>query len=187
MNTSATADDLIAEAAEIKKQRFLKFVDQLALLRDLQYENNMAPLIAENAKRVVALNLPSNLLRAAAIFVDYFHGFPANKDTFGPPEWVTNRKLLPEGCRGSLVCTGFSNVCDLTEEDVVVLIDDLPKHGLHAGMAGIIRELSDDEEPESCLLVEFGDPEDCITQKVQVSAKLFRRPRPGDLMENFRR
>jgi hypothetical protein len=174
------------EVAEIKKQQFVTLVGQLAGLRDLQYSNDMAPCVIELALKVVALNLPSNLLRAAAIFVDYIYGFPANKGSFGPPKWVSVKTLLPEKERGSLVCTGFKDVSSLEENDVIVLVGDIPGQGLHAGMSGIVRELPSEDEGESDYLIEFGEPEDCNSQKVEVSLSLIRRPRPGDLLENYR-
>jgi hypothetical protein len=71
------------------------------------------------------------------------------------------------------------------ESDVVVLIGDLPEHGLHAGMAGIVREMAAEGEGDGCL-IEFGEPEDSITVKVDVPITSLRRPRPGDLLENYR-
>jgi hypothetical protein len=176
----------IVEVAEIKKQRFLKFVEQLALLRDLQFENNIASSITEHARKIAVQNLPSNAMRAAAILVDYFHGFPPSQNAFRPPDWVTSLELLPENLAGSLVCTGFSNVCDLGEDDVVVLTSDLPEHGLQAGMTGIIKELPDDEEIDDYLVVEFGEPLGREIRKIKVSLGNLRGPRPGDLIENFR-
>ena len=177
---------LIEEVAEIKKQQFISLVGQLAGLRDLQYANDMAPGVIDLAKKVVALNLPSNLMRAAAIFVDYLYGFPANKSSFGPPQWVLVKKLLPERERGSLTCTGLDDISSLEENDVVVLVGDLQAHGLHAGMAGIVRELPSEDEGETNCMVEFGEPEDCNSQKVEVLPALLRRPRPGDFLENYR-
>jgi len=176
----------INEVAEIRKEQFVSLVGQLAGLRDLQYANHMAPKVIDLAKKVVALNLPSNLLRAAAIFVDYIYGFPANKGSFGPPKWVTVKELLPNEERGSLVCTGFKDVSALEENDIVVLVTDIPERGLHAGMAGIVRELPSEDDGEFSYLVEFGEPEDSLSQKVEVLPALFRKPRPGDLLENYR-
>ena len=181
-----TATRLPDEVAEIKKQQFVALVGQLAGLRDLQYGNDLAPGVIELALKVVALNLPSNLLRAAAIFVDYLYGFPANKGSFGPPQWVLVKTLLPEKERGSLVCTGLEDVSSLAENDVVVLVGDVPGQGLHAGMSGIVRELPSANEGQRDYLIEFGEPEDCHSQEVEVSLALLRRPRPGDLLENYR-
>jgi hypothetical protein len=178
--------DLLGEGAEIKKQRFISMVGQLASLRDLQYERDMAPGLIEDARKVVALNLPSNILRAAAIFVDFYHGFPASEQPVGAPNWVSSKKLLPQAERGSLVCTGFKDVSSLGENEVVVLLADIPSEGLHAGMAGIVRQLPSESEDDTDCLVEFGEPEDCISHTTSVSRNLLRRPRPGDLLENYR-
>jgi len=174
------------EAAEIKKEQFVRLVGQIAGLRDLQFDNDLATKIIDRAKKIVALNLPSNLLRGAAIFVDHAYGFPADKRNFGAPKWVTAKELLPKDERGSLVCTGFKDVSDLEEKDVVVLVADIPERGLHAGMAGIVRELPSEDDGEFSYLVEFGEPEDSLSQRVEVLPALFRRPRPGDLLENYR-
>lgn len=174
------------EVAEIKKKQFVSFVVQLASLRDLQYGNDLATNIIERAKKIVALNLPSNLLRGAALFVDHAYGFPADKHNFGAPKWVTAKELLPKEERGSLVCTGFKDISGLEEKDVVVLVADIPERGLHAGMAGIVRELPSEDGGEYFYVVEFGEPEDSLSQKVDVLPALLRRPRPGDLLENYR-
>jgi hypothetical protein len=171
--------------AEIKKKQFVNLVGQLAGLRDLQYADDSAQGAIDLAQKVVALNLPTNLLRAAAIFVDYIYGFPADRGSFGPPKWVLAKELLPKEARGSLICTGFKDNSDLEETDVVVLVADMPERGLHAGMAGIVRELPS-EDGEYSYLVEFGEPDDCLGQKVKVLPALLRRPRPGDLLENYR-
>ena len=101
-NPQANQNDLVTEVAEVRKQRFVKFVEHLARLRDLQYETDISDSVIERANNVVAMNLPSNLLRAAAIFVDWSYGFPPNKDTFALPEWTTAKTVLPESQRGSL-------------------------------------------------------------------------------------
>ena len=110
-------EDLIEQVSEIWKERFLQLVDQLARLRDLQYQKDGAKDTLQLAKKVVARNLPSNLLRAAAIFVDYCYGFPPGHGSFTAPDWVSSRGLLPEGERGSLVCSGFKEVSALEEGD----------------------------------------------------------------------
>jgi hypothetical protein len=174
----------LIEVAEIKKKQFVNLVGQLAGLRDLQYANNSATDAIDLANKVLALNLPTNLLRAAAIFVDYFYGFPAEGSSFIPPKWVLAKTLLPKEERGSLICTGFKSISGVEETDVVVLVADIPEWGLHAGMAGIVRELP--SEDGDTYLVEFGEPEDSLSQKVEVLPALLRGPRPGDLMENYR-
>jgi hypothetical protein len=184
-NPQVNQNDLVTEVAEVRKQRFVKFVERLARLRDLQYETDISDSVIERANKVVAMNLPSNLLRAAAIFVDWAYGFPPSKDTFALPEWTTAKAMLPESQRGSLACTRLADMSTLEENDVVVLIGDLPAHGLHAGMAGIVRELAGEGDGDGCL-VEFGEPEDSITVKVDVPITSLRRPRPGDLLENYR-
>jgi hypothetical protein len=173
------------EIAEIKKQHFIRLVRQLAGLRDLQFDHDMAPAIVESAQEVVALNLPSNSVRAAAIFVDWRYGFPPDQDSFTPPKWVGAKKLLPEGERGSLVCARLADVSSLTEKDVVVLVEDIPAHGLYAGTAGMIKECPDADDPDARYLVEFGDPANCTSQEVEISLASIRRPRPGDLIENY--
>lgn len=185
-NLQETGNGLMGEVAEIHKQRFIKLVEHLARLRDVQYEADGANAIIERAKKVVALNLPSNLLRAAAIFVDWSYGFPPDQGSFGLPEWVTAKVLLPENQRGSLACERFKDLSTLQESDVVVLLDDLPEHGLHAGMAGIVRELPSEDEGDTLCQIEFGEPQESLTVQVEVSLTLLRRPRPGDLLENYR-
>lgn len=169
----------IGEVAEARKKRFLQLVEQLAHLRDLQYGKNCAQETIEHAKKVAARNLPLNVIRASAIIVDYFYGFPPNWGEFvNPPEWVLRpEKLLSEEQRGSLVCTGFKKVSDLEEDDVVVLILDLPEHGLFAGMAGIIKELLPENDNGRQYLIEFGESE------VEVSLSFLRTPRPGDFLD----
>ena len=174
------------EVAEIKKKQFVSLVARLAGLRDLQYANDLSPGVVDLAQKVVGLNLPSNRLRAAAIFVDYIYGFPADKRNFGAPKWVSAKELLPKEERGSLVCTGFKDVSSLAEKDVVVLVADIPERGLHAGMAGIVREVPSEDDGEYSYLVEFGEPEDSVSQKIEVLPALLRRPRPGDFLENYR-
>lgn len=77
--------ELLEERAEYRKRGFLAGVEAIARLRDTAYRVEEAEEILKCARRVVALNLPSSLLRAAAIFVDYFHGFPPQHDSFFPP------------------------------------------------------------------------------------------------------
>src|ERR1017187_421853 len=87
----------IGEDAEARKKRFLQLVEQLAHLRDLQYGKNCAQKTIEHAKKVAAHNLPLNVIRASAIIVDYFYGFPPNWGEFvNPPEWVL-RQHHPTG------------------------------------------------------------------------------------------
>jgi len=186
MNLETPVSSLSTEIAEHRKERFVKLVGRLAALRDIQYDDDSGPDVVEDAQNVVALNLPSNLLRAAAIFVDYRYGFPPGRGSFLPPQWVTAKRLLPEAERGSLVCSGLKDARSISENDVVVLTSDVDEHGLHAGMAGIVKQLlGGDENNQSCL-VEFGEPEDCITQEVEILASILRCPRPGDLLENYR-
>jgi hypothetical protein len=179
-------NDLLSEIAEIKKQEWLKLVDLLARFRDAQYETDLADSMQSRAEKIIAINLPSNLLRAAAIFVDHAHGFPPGKGTFEPPEWVLSREILPEEKRGLLSCRGFKDTSEVEEGDCVVLCDDLPDRGLHAGMAGIVKELMGDENQET-ILVEFGEPQVSTTVEAEVPKCLLRTPRPGDLLEAFRR
>lgn len=146
----------------------------------------MAGSILSRAKKVVALNLPRNLLRAVAIFVDHSHGFPPSYGSFTPPEWVQAKKNLPEEKRGLLSCSGFKDISDVEEGDCVVLRDDLPDEGLHAGMAGIVKEVMVDED-QATILVEFGEPQVSNTIEVETPRCLLRTPRPGDLLEPFRR
>ena len=68
----------------------------------------------------------------------------------------------------------------------MVLVSDLPMHGLHAGMAGIVRELASGDGTDDTCLVEFGEPQESLTVEVEVSRASLRRPRPGDLLENYR-
>jgi len=185
-NLPGDESGLLSDIAEVHKRRFVRLVEHLARLRDVQYEADGANAIIERAKKVVALNLPSNLLRAAAIFVDWSYGFPPDQGSFGLPEWVTAKVLLPENQRGSLACERLKDLSTLQESDVVVLLDDLPEHGLHAGMAGIVRELPSEGEGDTLCHVEFGEPQESLTVQVEVSLTLLRRPRPGDLVENYR-
>lgn len=180
-------ESLLNEIAEQKKKHFLQLVEQLSRLRDIQYGRDSTDGILKNAKGVLARNLPSNLLRAATIFVDYFHGFPPDWSSFSIPEWVGARKLLPEAERGSLICSNFRDISYLGVGDAVILTQDVPIEGLFAGMAGVVREIQSDSEDEAqnLFLVEFGEPEDCITKRVEVPASIVRTPRPGDLLENF--
>ena len=55
-----------------------------------------------------------------------------------------------------------------------------------AGMAGIIREMPSEDEDDEMYLVEFGEPEESSTTKVEVHRSMLRTPRPGDLLEGFR-
>ena len=177
------------EIAEQKKQRFLRLVECLARLRDAQYECDHTECILKIAKRIVAQNLPSNLLRAASIVVDYVHGFPPDGSSFHKPEWVDARQVLPEEKRGSLVCSNFKDIAYLEEGDAVVLMRDIPVKGLFAGMAGVVRDVlsTNEEEGTSELLsVEFGEPDESHTQEIEVPISFLRTPRPGDLLENFR-
>ena len=177
---------LLAEIAEQKKCQFVQLVEHLARLRDIQYAGDSAESVIKQAKKTVARNLPSNLLRSAAIFVDYYYGFPADQHSFFPPAWVSAKKLLPKGQRGSLICTGLKDLSELQENDVVVLIGDMVTQGLHAGMAGIVRELPTEEENDQTCLVEFGEPQESLTTMVTVPLSLLRKPRPGDLIEHYR-
>ena len=186
--TDSVNESFLNELAEHKKQHFLQLVERLARFRDVQYDCDETENILKHAKRIVARNLPSNLLRAAAIVVDYRHGFPPDGSSFHAPEWLQARQLLPEGERGSLICSNFKDIAYLDEGAAVVLTHDIPSKGLVAGMAGIVREiLSADEEegtPE-LLLVEFGEPQESMTQEIEVPVSVLRTPRPGDLLENF--
>lgn len=178
--------DLLTEVAESRKQEFLKLVELFAQFRDCQYGNDLAGSLVTRAKKVVAINLPHNLLRAVAIFVDHAHGFPPNYGSFTPPEWVLAKRNLPKEKRGLLSCSGFKDISDVEEGDCVVLRDDLHGEGLHAGMAGIVKELVVDENQET-MLVEFGEPQVSNTIEVETQRCLLRTPRPGDLLEPFRR
>lgn len=178
---------LTDEVAEHKKKNFLQLVENLARLRDFQYGKDETKDILKIAQKIKAANLPSNLLRAAAILVDYIYGFPPNWSSFWKPEWVDAKKLLPVEKRGSLVCSGFKKVSELEEGDLVVLTQDCK--GFSAGMAGIVRRIvtvNEEEGTPELLLVEFGEPEESITEEIEVSANILRTPRPGDLLENFR-
>jgi len=185
-NSQENEDALMGAVAEIHKQQFVKLVEHLARLRDVQYDDDLSNSIIERAKKVVALNLPSNLLRGAAIFVDWSYGFPPGGGTFELPAWATAKAVLPKEQRGSLVCEGLKDLSTLEESELVVLTGDLPVHGLHAGMAGIVRELPSEDDSDDACLVEFGEPEESLTATVEVSRTLLRRPRPGDLLENYR-
>ena len=176
----------IQEDAELCKKEFVKIVRHLAHLRDLQYKKDLAKGIIQGAEKVVALNLPSNLLRAAAIFVDWRHGFPPDGGSFLPPAWALATELLPEQQRGSLRCEGLKEMSSVQEGDVVVLTHDLESDGLHAGMSGIVRELPSDEDDDGIFRVEFGEPEETATKTIEVPRDWLRPPRPGDLLENYR-
>jgi len=178
-------DSLLQELAEVRKAKFLNFVEALARLRELQHGRDTAHSVLGRAKKLPALNLPSNLLRAAAIFVDHAYGFPPNFSTFGHPEWVVSRSLLPEGKRGSLVCE-FTDSDVFETDDVVVLITDIPSLGLHAGMAGIVRDVPDEDDGNGLYEIEFGEPEDERSIRAELEAIKFRKPRPGDLLEHYR-
>lgn len=188
MKRNSPGDDsgLLTEIAEIHKQRFLKLVEHLARLRDVQYEADSANSLIERATNIIALNLPSNLLRAAAIFVDWSYGFPPDQGSFGHPEWMTAKTVLPKEQRGSLICSRLDDLSTVRESDVVALLGDLPEHGLHAGMAGIVRELPSEDADDDMCQIEFGEPQESLTVQVEVSLTLLRRPRPGDLIENYR-
>ena len=146
----------IHEVAELHQQDFVELVKAFANLRDREYKRDLASGILERAKKTVALNLPSNLIRAAAIFVDHAHGFPPNGGSFLPPAWVTTTKLLPESQRGSLCCAGFKELSLVQEGDLVVLTKDIDTDRLHAGMAGIVKELAVEDEGDGSYEVEFG-------------------------------
>lgn len=176
----------IQEDAELCKKEFVEIVRQLAHLRDLQYKRNLTEGIIQGAEKVVALNLPSNLLRAAAIFVDWRHGFPPDGGSFLPPAWARATELLPERQRGSLRCEGLKEMSSVQEGDVVVLTHDLESDGLHAGMSGIIRELPSDDDDKNMFSIEFGEPEETVTKTIEVPGDWLRPPRPGDLLENYR-
>lgn len=173
------------ETAELKKQKFLEFVAALIQLRELQYERGIGKGTLARAQGVMARNLPSNLLRAAAIFVDHAYGFPGNWESFQAPEWVTAQRVLNQE-QADLPACAFRQHDTYEEKDVVVLLCDLPEVGLHAGMAGIVRELPDEDDTQNEYLVEFGEPDECITIEARVSQAILRPPRPGDLLENFR-
>ena len=176
----------IQEDAELCKKEFVEIVRQLAHLRDLQYKKDLAKGIIQGAEKVVALNLPSNLLRVAAIFVDWRHGFPPDGGSFLPPAWARATELLPEHQRGSLRCEGLKEMSSVQEGDVVVLTHDLESDGLCAGMSGIIRELPSDEDDDGIFRVEFGEPEETVSMTIEVAGDWLRPPRPGDLLENHR-
>lgn len=175
---------LSADISKHRRRRFVQIVEALAHLRDIQYQDDSAAGLVRRATKVVALNLPSNLLRAAAIFVDYFQGFPPQRRSFMPPAWVTAKKLLPEKQRGSLVCSGLDNLEDLEEGDAVVLTRDVAKHHITAGMAGIIKQIPEDEDGK--FLVEFGELEESSTVEIVILGSWLRPPRPGDMLDYFR-
>ncbi len=174
------------EDAELCKKEFVEIVRQLAHLRDLQYKKDLAKGIIQGAEKVVALNLPSNLLRAAAIFVDWRHGFPPDGGSFLPPAWARATELLPKRQRGSLRCEGLKEMSSVQEGDVVVLTHDLESDGLHAGMSGIVRELPSDDDDKNMFSIEFGEPEETVSVTIEVAGDWLRPPRPGDLLENYR-
>jgi hypothetical protein len=176
----------IQEDAELHKKEFLAIVKHLAPLRDLQYKKDLSEGIIQRAEKVMALNLPSNLLRAAAIFVDHTHGFPPGGGSFFPPAWITATELLPEHQRGSLRCEELKEMSSVQEGDVVVLTHDLESDGLHAGMSGIVRELLSDDDDDGMFRVEFGEPEETVTLIIELPGDWLRPPRPGDLLENYR-
>ncbi len=171
--------------AEQNKNRFVEMVERLVLLREAQYNHpGHVNWIIKAAKKVAALNLPSNPLRAAALFVDFHLGFSPRQHGFRPPAWVTDPKLLPKGQRGSLACSCFQSMDALEASDCVVLTQDIPTLHLTAGMAGAVRESPSEDNPQ--FLVEFGAPEGCGTVQVRVPETCLRTPRPGDLLENYR-
>lgn len=177
----------ISEVAEHKKERFLRLVEQLGGLRDIQFDEHETPDILRIGRQIPAENLPSNLIRAAVIFVDYHFGFPPNRNAFGPPAWVTAKELLPKENRGSLACKGFGDMASVEEGDTVVLRDDIEALGLHAGMAGMVRELHSGCGDDDVIEVEFGEPDDSTTIRTNVLRRSLRTPRPGDILEPFRR
>lgn len=184
-----SSESLVDEFAEQKKQQFLRLVERLAQLRDIQYGCDATKSIVAHAKKILAHNLPSNLLRAASIVVDGRHGFPPDWSSFHQPEWVNARQLLPESERGSLVCSNFKDIAYLDVGDSVVLTHDIPSKGIFAGMAGIVRDVlsaNEEEGTPALLSVEFGEPEESHTQEIEVPIGSLRTPRPGDLLENFR-
>ena len=77
--------ELLEERAEYRKRGFLRGGGSHCSSARYCVPGREAEEILKCARRVVALNLPSSLLRAAAIFVDYFHGFPPQHDSFFPP------------------------------------------------------------------------------------------------------
>jgi len=173
------------EGAELKKQKFLKFVEALIKLRELQFESEIGEGTLERAQRILARNLPSNLLRAAAIFVDHAYGFPPGRKSFRSPRWTSATEILDKHGPNPLDCE-FCESRTFEEKDVVVLVRDISEGGLHAGMAGIVREVADEDDILEKYRVEFGEPEESITTVVEVPRSLLRGPRPGDLLENFR-
>src|ERR1017187_5472634 len=54
-NSQENEDASMGAVAEIHKQRFVKLVEHLARLRDVQYDNDLSNSIIERAKKVVAL------------------------------------------------------------------------------------------------------------------------------------
>ena len=130
---------------EKKRRQFLDLVRALANLRDVQYGDNQSESLVERALLIPTVNLPSNLLRAAAIFVDFRFGFRPKEDSFGPPAWVTSLKQLPENERGSLGCSNFREIEAAEEGDSVILLHDHPASGLMAGAAGVIRQVDQSE------------------------------------------
>lgn len=187
MNKPISRSALDNDGAKRNKERFVKLVRCLAALRDVQYDQNMAEGLVLAAKQVVAGNLPSNSLRAAAIFVDYRYGFPPFWCAFMQPAWATAKKLLPEGERGCLACAGLDELADVEVGSSVVLTRDVPEDGLHGGMAGVVRQVDSEDFVTGNLVVEFGEPEDCISLAAKVPIAWLRCPRPGDLIEHYRR
>jgi hypothetical protein len=168
------------EVAEHKKRRFLRLVKARAHYRDVIRDETRAPQIVEAAKRVVALNLPSNLHRAAAVFVEYLFGWGYRRTSFVPPSWVWSKKLLPENERSSLTYSHFQDLNDVQIGDRVVLNRDVLSNKLTAAMAGVIREFLPNEYGEDELFIEFGEPEDCVTVKVRVPRSWLCTHRLGD-------
>ena len=173
-HTEMSEDGLLNEMAELHKQDFIQLVRKLAELRDLQYTKELSKDIVRHAEGLIARNLPRNLIRAAAILVDWRHGVPSNGNVFAHPAWMTAKELLPEAERGHLACSGFKELSSLTVGDTVVLTSDIESESLHAGMAGMVKEPPSDEDEEQEYLVQFGENEDIL-----VPAKCLRTPRPG--------
>jgi hypothetical protein len=182
----SSPEEFTEKLAEQNKQRFLKLVEALARLRDAQFDDDGAEGIIKVAKKVVALNLPSNLLRAAIIFVDYVCGYPPHGNSFWPPRWVSSKKLLPKNERGSLACSRFQELNELEIGECVVLTHDVPSSHLTAGMVGVIRELPSKDDRGDRFLIEFGEPEESLTIQASVPRSWLRTARPGDMFEHYR-
>jgi hypothetical protein len=172
--------------AEARKQQFVALVRALSALRDVQFGSDSCNAWVESAQNVVAENLPSNLLRAAAFFVDSKHGFPPEGGFCDQPRWIHFSSLLPESERGVL-WSKFPAIAEAEVGDVVIALEDQHELKILAGSAAIIRtvDCGEAEEAGDMLEVEFGEPQLSKTILCSLPRSAFRTPRPGDLIEAF--